>query len=38
MEKKIEGEVVEVLKRSKVNFVGVLQKNTNKNFGFVCTR
>jgi len=33
--KKIEGEVVEVLKRSKVNFVGVLQKNTNKNFGFV---
>jgi ribonuclease R/exosome complex exonuclease DIS3/RRP44 len=33
--KKIEGEVVVVLNRSKVNFVGVLQKNTNKNFGFV---
>lgn len=33
--KKIEGEVVEVLKRSKINFVGVLQKNKNKNFGFV---
>ena len=33
--KKIEGEVVDVLKRSKINFVGVLQKNKNKNFGFV---
>jgi len=33
--KKIEGEVVDVIKRSKINFVGVLQKNKNKNFGFV---
>ena len=31
--KKMEGDVVEVLERSKTEFVGVLQKN--KNFGFV---
>jgi len=33
--KKLEGEVVEVLKRAKTDFVGVLQTNKNKNFGFV---
>ena len=33
--KKLEGEVVEVLKRAKTDFVGVLQINKNKNFGFV---
>ena len=33
--KKLEGEVVEILERAKTEFVGVLQKNKNKNFGFV---
>jgi len=33
--KKLEAEVVEVLERSKTEFVGVLQKSKNKNFGFV---
>ena len=33
--KKLEAEVVEILERAKTEFVGVLQKNKNKNFGFV---
>ena len=33
--KKLEGEVVEILERAKTDFVGVLQKNKDKNFGFV---
>ncbi|AUC85757.1 ribonuclease R [Polaribacter sp. ALD11] len=33
--KKMEADVVEILKRAKTDFVGVLQKNKDKNFGFV---
>ncbi|MEE9408786.1 MAG: ribonuclease R [Polaribacter sp.] len=33
--KKMEADVVEVLERAKTDFVGVLQKNKDKNFGFV---
>ena len=33
--KKMEADVVEILERAKVDFVGVLQKNKDKNFGFV---
>lgn len=33
--KKLEGDVVEIIARSKTVFIGVLQKNKNKNFGFV---
>ena len=33
--KKMEADVVEILERAKTEFVGVLQKNSNKNFGFV---
>ena len=33
--KKLEGEVVEIIKRANTEFVGVLHKNKNKNYGFV---
>jgi ribonuclease R/exosome complex exonuclease DIS3/RRP44 len=33
--KKYEADVVEIIERAKTDFVGVLQKNQNKNFGFV---
>jgi ribonuclease R len=33
--KKYEADVVEIVTRAKTEFVGVLQKNKNKNFGFV---
>jgi ribonuclease R len=33
--KKMEADVVEILERAKVDFVGVLQKSKDKNFGFV---
>jgi ribonuclease R len=33
--KKMEADVVEILERAKTDFVGVLQKNKDKNFGFV---
>ncbi|WP_299059419.1 ribonuclease R [uncultured Polaribacter sp.] len=33
--KKYEADVVEIIERAKTDFVGVLQKNKNKNFGFV---
>ncbi|WP_166386080.1 MULTISPECIES: ribonuclease R [unclassified Polaribacter] len=33
--KKYEADVVEIIERAKTEFVGVLQKNKNKNFGFV---
>jgi len=33
--KKLEGEVVEILERAKIEFVGVLQKHKTKPFGFV---
>jgi ribonuclease R len=33
--KKMEADVVEIVERAKVDFVGVLQKNKDKNFGFV---
>ncbi|ARV15758.1 ribonuclease R [Polaribacter sp. SA4-12] len=32
---KYEADVVEIIERAKTEFVGVLQKNKNKNFGFV---
>jgi ribonuclease R len=33
--KKMEADVVEIVERAKTDFVGVLQKNKDKNFGFV---
>ncbi len=32
---KLEGDIIEIIERAKTDFVGVLQKNPNKKFGFV---